>query len=205
MNFSAISEWIISTVVGTLISSLIIFLARFIFYKKSEESSLGKPSVSLPFFKDVFLISLFITSFLVVLTFFSFIYSWQVPNGAYLLVASVCMAFATKWAYNNQCPRCRAVFHGKSLVNKETLREEKRPYKYRDETRYLYTDGAVKNNVFHGPLKTIMETYRIEKEYYKCLTCDYKWDETFERNLDEKNRPKPEIIRTNFRNPNDVV
>lgn len=197
MDWTIISEGIISTVVGTVISSAILFIAKIIFYKNNK---LPEKQIEIPLFKDIFLISLFLTSFIIILTFFSLIYSWGSISG-YLLVASVLMGSATTWAYNNQCPKCKAVFHGKKLLNKETLRSEKRPYNYRNEIRYLYNDGSIKDRKFVGPQKTMMETWRIEKEHYGCDSCSYTWEKTFERNIDIGNRPKPEIHKTSYRNP----
>ena len=199
MNWTTISEGVISTVVGTLVSAFLIFLTKSLFYKKSE---ITQKNEQVPIFQDLFLITLFLTSFFIVLTFFSLVYQWVTFNAAYLILASIGLGFTTVLTYRKQCPNCRRVIHAKKLMKKETLSEEKRPYIYRDETVYLYTDGTVKDRVFNGPQKTIMETWRMEKESYECESCHYKWEEAFEKNLSANNRPKPTRRKTNYRNPN---
>lgn len=204
MGWNNIFESVLSGISATLISTLIIFLfKRFIGQKtkKEESNKVEKASLSGSIFNNPFLISLFITSFVVVLTFFSMVYQWQVFKYVYLIVADFGLGFVTYWIYNNQCPKCNIIFK-KKLINKETLKEEERPYTYRDCTIYLYNDGSEKDRRFHGKEKIKMEIWRTEKEYYECQACGYKWDKIFERNLDKDNRPKPNIVRTKF-NPID--
>lgn len=129
------------------------------------------------------------------------VYQWQIFNYIYLILADFGLGFVTYWIYNNQCPKCNVVFK-KKTINKETLKQEKRPYSYRDCTIYLYNDGSEKDKKFDGKEKTKMETWRTEKEFYECQACGYKWDKIFERNLDKDNRPKPNIVRTKFNPPN---
>lgn len=204
MDWNTILEGVISGVIATLISSIIIFIFKQVFKGniKNEPNKVEKADLSGSILKNPFLISLFITSFIVVLTFFSMIYSWEVFNYIYLLVADFGLGFVTYWIYNNQCPKCNAIFK-KKLINKETLKEEKIPYHYRDETIYYYNDGeTVKDRKFHGKEKTKMELWRTEKEFYECQACKHKWDKIFERNLDKDNRPKPNKVRTRFNPPN---
>ena len=142
------------------------------------------------------------TTFIIVLTFFSMVYSWQIFNYIYLIIADFGFGFVTYWIYNNQCPKCNAIFN-KKLIDKQTLKEEKRPYYYRDETIYYYSDGkTLKDRKFHGPEKKKMETWRTEKEFYECQSCNHKWDKIFERNFDINNRPKANKITTRFKAPN---
>lgn len=206
MDWNTILEGVISGVVATLISSAIIFIFKQIFKGniKNKPDKVEKADLSGSVLKNPFLISLFITSFIIILTFFSMIYSWKVFNYVYLLVADFGLGFVTYWIYNNQCPRCNAIFK-KKLINKETLKEEKRPYHYRDETIYYYNDGkTIKDKKFHGKEKTKMELWRTEKEFYECQACNHKWDKIFERNLDKDNRPKPNKVRTKFNPPNNL-
>ncbi|MBD3202735.1 hypothetical protein GF327_00440 [Candidatus Woesearchaeota archaeon] len=206
MDWNNIIEGIISGVSATLISTIIIFVFKKIVGNKSkkEPNEIEKASLSGSVLNNPFLISLFITSFVVVLTFFSMIYQWQLFNYVYLIVADVGLGFVTYWIYNNQCPKCNAIFK-KKLINKETLKEEKRPYHYRDETIYYYNDGeTIKDRKFQGKEKIKMELWRTEKEFYECQACGHKWDKIFERNLDKDNRPKPNKVRTRFNPPNNL-
>jgi len=204
MNWNNIIEGIISGISATLISTIIIFLFKKVIEGKTkkETDKVEKVDLSGSVLNNPFLISLFITSFIIVLTFFSMVYQWQVFNYVYLIVADFGLGFITYWLYNNQCPKCNAIFK-KKTINKETLKEEKRPYHYRDETIYYYNDGeTIKDRKFHGKEKTKMETWRTEKEFYECQSCGHKWDKIFERNLDKDNRPKPNKVRTRFSPPN---
>ena len=203
MDWNNILEAVISGSLATLIASIIIFIFKKILGNKSkkETDEVEKASLSVSVFKNPFLISLFLTSFLIVLTFFSMIYQWQVFNFVYLIVADCGLGFVTYKIYNNQCPKCNSIFK-KKLINKETLKEEKRPYHYRECTIYYYSDGSEKDKKFHGKEKTKIEIWRTEKEFYECQACGYKWDNIFERNLDKDNRPKPNIVRTKINPPN---
>ncbi len=207
MNLTNILEGIISGVSAALISTVIIFIFTKLFSQKIQKSELADDNNSAnfkSFYKNPFLISLFVTSFMVVLTFFSWVYAWTTFNFIYLFIASFSLGFITNWIYNNQCPNCNRIF-SKKLINKETLKEEKRPYHYRDETIYLYSDGSEKDRKYSGKEKTKMETWRTEKEFYECKICSHKWDKIFERNLDIDNRPKPNIVRTKIKPPNPFI
>lgn len=195
-----IIEGVISSVIAALISGVIVFIIRILISRKTSDE--GKKEIKVSDFKtNPFLISLFVTSFFVILTFFSIVYAWTTFNSGYLTLASISLFFITSWIYHNQCPSCNRIFN-KKLVKKEKVHEEKRPYRYREETIYLYSDGSEKERKYHGKEKTRMETWRTEKEYYECTSCGYNWDKLFERNLDIDNRPKPNIKKTKTKPPN---
>ncbi len=189
MNWNNTLEGIVSSLSATFISFIITIFYKRIFSKKiKQNNSLNKEKIS------PFTISLFLTVFVVVLTFFSLIYNWTIFNYVYLFIADFVLIFVTYGIYNNQCPNCNRIFT-KQLIDKQVTKEEKRPYSYRDCTMYLYADGSEKNRIYNGKERTKMETWRIEKEFYKCEKCNHEWSRLFERNLDENNRPKPNIIR----------
>lgn len=200
MNWINILEGVISSLIATFISTIIVLVFLKLFGREKEKD---KSSETKNWIKNPFLISLFITSFISVLTFFSLVYLWETFNYIYLGSASLILIIITYFIYENQCPNCNRVFH-KKLINKEVLREEKRPYRYRDLTIYLYSDGSEKDRKYSGKEKIIMETWRTEKEFYECTSCHHKWDKIFERNLDIDNRPKPDIVRTRFKPPNSL-
>ena len=204
MDWTNIIEGTISGISATLIATIIISIfTRIIGSKKYRNDTIDNKTHRnfKSTYKNPFLISLFITSFVVVITFFSMVYSWKVFNYSYLLVADFVLVFITYWIYNNQCPNCNRIFK-KKLVNKETLKEEKRPYHYRDLTIYYYSNGTEKDRKYSGKEKTKMETWRTEKEFYECESCGHKWNKIFERNLDIDNRPKPSKVTTRFKAPN---
>jgi hypothetical protein len=199
MDGTSIVEGVISGVIATLISGFIVFIIKILISRKAPDEEKKDAKIS-DFKTNPFLISLFATSFFVVLTFFSMVYAWTTFNSGYTILASFLLGLVTVWIYNNQCPRCNKIFN-KKLVKKEKIHEEKRPYRYREETIYLYSDGSEKERKYRGKEKTRMETWRTEKEYYECTSCGYNWDKIFERNLDKDNRPKPNIVRTKTKPP----
>ncbi len=204
MDWTNILEGVISGVAATLISMFLTWIfTKLIFPKLKKGQKMDtKCILSIKFYCfSPFIISLFLTSFFVVLTFFSLVYSWTTFNYVYLLLASAVLGFITYSIYNNQCPNCYRIFQ-KKLIKKDTMKEEKRSYHYRDCTIYLYTNGSEKDRKYHGKEKIKMETWRTEREFYECQSCGHKWDKIFERNLDINNRPKPNIIRTRFNPPN---
>ena len=155
MNWNNILEGIISGVSATLISSAIIYILKKIFEKKTNKENSGevqRADLSGSVLNNPFLISLFLASFVIVLTFFSLVYQWQTFNYIYLIVADFGLVLVTNWIYNNQCPECNKIFK-KKLINKETLKDEKRPYHYRDCTIYLYSDDSEKDRKYHGQEK----------------------------------------------------
>lgn len=203
MDGASLIEAVISGVFATLISGLIVFLIKILISRKTSDER--KKDIKLTDFKtNPFLIALFVTSFFVVLTFFSIVYSWTTYNSGIMILASFFSGFITYQIYYNQCPSCNRIFK-KKMVNKEKISEEKRPYNYQDLTIYLYSDGSEKERKYHGKQKTIMETWRTEKEFYECKACGHKWDELFERNLDIDNRPKPNTVRTKTKPPSPFI
>ncbi|QQG40039.1 MAG: hypothetical protein HYS81_01355 [Candidatus Aenigmatarchaeota archaeon] len=202
MTWNSIIEATVSGVAAALISAIIIFVAKATLGRKLKERSIKTevPDVSGSVLNNPFLISLSLTSFAVVLTFFSMVYSWQTFSYIYLTVADFVLGIVTYWIYNNQCPNCNRIFT-KRLLNKEILKEERRPYTYRDYTIYLYADGSEKDRKYHGAEKTKMETWRTEREFYECYGCTHEWERLFERNLDLSNRPRPNLIRTKYNQP----
>jgi len=205
MDWTNILEGTIGSLFAFFISTIIVFIFnKFIGKRKYKDESLESETKTNfgSFFKNPFLISLFITSFFVVLTFFSIVYSWTTYNYIYLTIAASIFGIITFFIYENQCPNCKRIFH-KKLINKEILKDEKRPYYYRDLTIYLYSDGSEKERRYTGEEKIRMETWRTEKEFYECTSCHHKWDKISERNLDIDSRPEPNIVRTKIKPPND--
>lgn len=203
MDWANILEGIVSGLFVFIISSIITFIFYRLFGKRKEKDTSSKIKTNFnDYLKNPFLISLFVTSFLFVLTIFFAIYFPTIYYHMYTLIGAFISAMITYWVYENQCPNCKKIFH-KKLINKVTLKDEKRPFYYRDLTIYLYSDGSEKERKYTGPEKTRMETWRTEKEFYECTSCGHKWDKIFERNLDKESRPKPNIVRTKIKPPND--
>lgn len=206
MDWTNVLENTVSGIIVFILSSILTFVF-FKFFKKRKEKD-APPDIRYqtnihPYFKNPFLISLFITIFLFVLTGFFLIYSDTLYYYIYTIFAATIFLMITYLIYENQCPNCKKIFH-KKLIDKVTIKEEKRPYRYRDETVYYYSDGSLKERKFTGPLKTIMETFRTEKEYYECTSCHHKWDKIVETNLDIGNRPKPNKVMTKVKPPEDL-
>lgn len=198
MGLQNILEGIISSLIATAISGFIIFL-----YSKSKGKNklmVGKSHKKFDISKiNAFAVFLFITSFFAVISIFGFYYEWE--KFPYLIFITILLGFLTALIYNNQCPNCKRILT-KNLTNKETLKEEKRPRYYRTAKVYLYTDGTERNREYSEEKKR-METWRVEKEHYKCRKCHHTWTKISKRNLDEDTRPKiHKTIMTGHRNPN---
>jgi hypothetical protein len=205
MDWANILEGTIGSLFAFLISTIVVyFFNKFISQRKYKEKPLeSKTKTNFEsFYKNPFLVSLFITSFLFIITFFSFVFLWSIDYSTYLTIASFIFGIITFLIYENHCPNCKKIFH-KNLINKITLKDEKRPFYYRDLTIYLYSDGSEKERRYSEKEKTRMETWRTEKEFYECTSCSHKWDKIFERNLDKDSRPKPNIVRTKIKPPDD--
>ena len=152
--------------------------------------------------KNPLLISLFFTLFTAMLTIFALFILGENLVVLGLLFLTMILLVATYLIYENQCPNCNRIFT-KQLIHKETIKDEERPYRYRDEAIYKYSDGSFKGKKYTGKIKTIMEKWRTEKEFYECQKCHHKWDKPFEKNLDFNNRPKPNIVITRTKPPSD--
>jgi len=201
MDWENIVENIISGIIVFAVSSLITYIFYKFFGKRKDTIANDKYKVSdQPYYRNPFLISLFITSLLLVLSVFFIIFFSTLYYHLYSLIGVFVFVMLTYWIYENQCQNCKKIFH-KKLVDKEILKEEKRPYRYGEETIYYYSDRTEKERKFTEPFKTIMETIRTEKEYYQCTSCHHKWDKFIERNLDIENRPKPNKVITKIKPP----
>ena len=148
---------------------------------------------------NAFAVGLFLTVFFAILSLSGFYFDWA--KFPYIVTIAIVLGFITSAIYQNQCPNCKRIFT-KELTNKEVLHQEERPYHYRTATIYLYTDETERNREYSEEKKR-METWRIEKEHYKCGKCHHTWTKFFERNLDEHTRPKlQKTVRTHYKNPN---
>lgn len=149
-------------------------------------------------YKNPVIITGFITLVLTILTIFGMYLQWK--SYPYIFMGALLLGFGTKIMYEKQCPRCKRIT--KKFRNKEILNQEQRPYYYRDEVITYYSDGeTIKDRKFVGKEKKRMENWRIEKEYYNCISCGFEWDEVFERNMDLQSRPKPTTKRVKEKPP----
>ncbi len=191
MGWQNLGEGILASIIATLITN-------FIFQNRKKKS---KEKIKLKLPKDPFLISLSFAVFFGILSLFGFYYGWE--KFAYIIVIDFLFIAITIWIKNNQCPKCKKIFK-KITHDPEILKEEKRPYRHKDSTVTLYSDGSVKNKKHHGKERIIMETIRTQRNRYSCSDCLYQWKgDVHERNLNKHERPKPNIRRTNIRNPDE--
>jgi len=203
LNWTQILEQIISGVVVLTIAAIITFIGKKVLVKKksSEKSVETNKNQEESILKNPFLISLFITSTAAVLSFFALIYySGITIVFVCLLFATAVLAIISYGIYDNQCPNCNRIF-SKQIVNTKVEKKEKKPYRHRKETIYLYSDGTEKDRRFTGKEKTRMETLITEREFYKCEKCGHEWNRLLKRNLDKENRPEPEYVTTRFKPP----
>lgn len=116
-------------------------------------------------------------------------------------VAALIYAIVLYYLNSKKCPNCKRVF-GKEHVRTEFVRIEKRPWEYRIENRYFYSDGTYKNSTF-GEWRKRIEKIKILKHVKECKFCGFKWTENEEENLDYATRPQTVYEhRTRYRNPN---
>jgi len=99
-----------------------------------------------------------------------------------------------------RCPNCKRVF-AKEQIRRDFEKIEYRPYIYRVETKYLYSDGTYKNSQF-SEQKTKMERILVHRNVKKCKYCGYNWPQKEERNMDKSSRPSTiKIYKTKIKNP----
>ena len=67
----------------------------------------------------------------------------------------------------------------------------------------MYSNGEVWKEKPIGKEKNRIENWVTKQFFFECNYCHFKWDSGhLDENLDEKTRPKPEIIHTNKKDPN---
>ena len=202
MDLQNILEGIISGLIATAISGFIVFL-----YSKSKGKNklmVGKSHKKFDISKiNAFAVFLFITSFFAVISAFGFYYEWE--KFPYLIFITILLGFLTAFIYNNQCPKCKKIFV-RNTHEPEIIKEEKRKHTHVPSTTYLYSDGTFKNRKVNNRKEKIMETVRTQRDNFSCRSCGHKWKSSaYERNLDAKNRPRSNIVRTRHKNPDDSI
>jgi hypothetical protein len=199
MELTNIIEQVISGIIATLVSTFIIFIIgkfggkKIILKNPNEKFKLASLSL--------FSVLLFLTSFFGILSLAGFYFEWA--KFEYLIIITIVFGVLGSFAYQRQCPNCKSVF-GNRRTNTETIKKEQRPYNYRDLTIYYYSDGTEKNREHTGKEKTKIETIETRKDYFEC-SCGHKWwGAPYEVNLSLESRPKPNKIKTNYRNPEGI-
>ena len=114
MDWTNILEGTIGSLFAFLISTIFVYtFNKYIGKKKHKDKSADEESkiITVSFLKNPFLISLFITSFLFIIAFFSFVYSWPINISSYLSAMSLIFGILTYLIYNNQCPKCKTTMN----------------------------------------------------------------------------------------------
>ena len=150
----------------------------------------GNKVEPLPFYKNPLIIAISTTILLLLLSIsFPIFFTLLIINIIFIITFSM-----------TRCPNCKRVFC-KSHVSTDFERIEKKPWEWRVETKYLYSDGSYKNSTFSEWRKRI-ERIKIFKNVKECKKCGYKWTEKEEVNLDKDTRPQTVYTRrTHYRNP----
>lgn len=144
-----------------------------------------------PFYKDPLTISIMTAIIFLLLTPLSFTVFFT------LLFINIVVIVIFK---STRCPNCKRVF-ATEHVSKDFVRIEKRPWRYRIETKYLYSDGSYKNSTYTEWRKRI-ERIKIYKNVKECKYCGFKWTEKEEVNLDKATRPQTVYTKkTRYQNP----
>ena len=161
---------------------------------KKGLGTIGNKVEPLPFYKNPLIIAITTTIIFLLLSLLS---SKSFPIFFTLLIINVIFIIIFTIT---RCPNCKRVFC-KSRVSRDFERIEKRPWEWRIETRYLYSDGSYKNSTFTEWRKRV-ERIKIFKDVKECKKCGYKWTEKKEVNLDKGTRPQTVYTRrTHYRNP----
>lgn len=151
----------------------------------------GNKFEPLPFYKNPLIISIATAIIFLLFIPLSFI--------VFLILLFINIIFIIIFSLT-RCPNCKRIF-AKEHLSKDFERMEKRPWKYRIETKYLYSDGSYKNSTYTEWRKRI-ERIKIYKNAKECKYCGFKWTEKEEVNLDKATRPQTVYTkRTRYRNP----
>ena len=122
----------------------------------------------------------------------------------FLTLLSMALGYLIYYIYNNQCPSCKKFIRAKKRIDDKTIKKFTRDWKYQPMRIWLYSNGEVWKKKPIGNEKTRIENWITKQEFYECNDCGYKWDSGhFDVNLDEKTRPKPEVIQTDKKDPNE--
>lgn len=121
----------------------------------------------------------------------------------FLVLSSFALAYFTYYIYDNQCPSCKKLIRAKKRIDSKIIRRFTRDYKYQPMKVFLYSNGEVWKKKQIGKEKIRKENWLTKQEFYECRYCEHKWDSgQFDINLDEKTRPKPEIVNIDKRDSN---
>ena len=149
------------------------------------------PVELLPLYKNPLIISIFTAAILLLLSPLSY--------KIFLTLFSINLIFIIVFI-KTKCLNCKRVFV-KMHVSRDFEKMERRPWEYRIETRWLYSDGSHKNSTYSEWKKRI-ERVKVYKNIKECKQCSYRWVERDEENIDSSTRPQTVYKRrTHYKNP----
>lgn len=185
-----------------LIAELIVVVISFLSSRFMPPLIFGREEIETSVKYDPLKISIF----LAVLSVFNLILNLSFWNNQNLMMLftllSLVFVALTVYIYNNQCPSCKKFINAKKRTDAKIIKKFKKSWKYQPRKIYRYTNGATWKEVPIGKEKSRDENWITRQEFYKCAFCKHEWDSGhFDVNLDEKTRPRPEIINTDKHEP----
>ena len=132
---------------------------------------------------------------------------WNIPQLTTLFtILSFVFVILVPYIYNNQCPSCKKFIGAKKRIDSKIINKFTREYKYQPMKIWLYSNGNIWKKEPVGKEKTRIENWITKQEFYECNHCRYNWDSGhIDINLDEKSRPKPEVVKTNEKDSADNI
>lgn len=162
-----------------------------------DKDKIIKQREPLVYYKNPFWISIF----LMILSLIIFLFTLNF----YFMILLIIFLITSVYIKKNQCRNCKRLFYlaGTDKTLDKTI---ERPYHFREETRYLYSNGNYQNSKFGEP-QTVTERIQVWKTNYNCRYCNkishYKIEEI---NIDETHRPNPiKTIQTSIKEPKECI
>lgn len=192
ISLDSIYENIIAEIIVLILSSICAILLPKLFEKEKSNIKFDPLSVA------IFIESIFVINLIINLSF------WNNQKLTVLLTLfSIVFGYIIAYIYEHQCPSCKKFIKARKIIEKKTVKEFTKPFKYQQKKVLLYSNGKVWKNIPLGKEETRMENWVTKQIFYECNYCNHKWDSGhIDENLDKKTRPKPIREKTNKKDPN---
>lgn len=128
-----------------------------------------------------------------------------ITKNFYVIIISLLLGFVSVLIYKYGCKNCKRLFTI-SYSGKEYIETKLVPYRYRFETRYLYSNGNYMDSKYSEE-QTRKERVEHHRHIYKCKSCGHCVYNYFTKNLDEDTRPDLilDTITTSIKEPKECV
>ena len=128
-----------------------------------------------------------------------------ISKNVYAIIATLLFGIITILVYKYSCKNCKHLFTV-SHAGKEYIETKLVPYRFRFETRYLYSNGNYMDSKYSEE-QTRKERVEHHRHIYKCKSCGHCTYSYFTKNLDEDTRPNLilDTIKTSIKEPKECV